>query len=508
MKPTIQRAEYQRRRSTLMGMMTPGSAAVVPGASVRLRNRDTEYLFRQDSDFYYLTGFDEPDAVLVLAPGRAHGEVILFCRDRDRRAELYDGERLGPDRAVSALRVDDAFPISDMDEILPGMLEGRERIYMTLGEYPEFDNRILHWVNTIRARESGGAIPPGEFVALKHLLHEQRMVKSAAEIRIMREAARITCDAHRRVMGACRPGLSELALEAELMHEFLSNGARSPAYPCIVGSGSNACVLHYTENRALLKAGDLVLIDAGCEFEHYAADVTRTFPVSGEFNRSQQALYEIVLEANRAGIAACVPGARFTAPHDAALAVMVDGLCQLKLLPGPADEAIESGAYRAYCPHNTSHWLGSDVHDVGDYRVGGEPRALEPGMVLTIEPGIYLPPGSSGLARRWQGLGVRIEDDVLITRGGHDVLTGTAPKTVAEVRRAMAARGGRRAGPAARRSRSSNSAGRTAAAARKPVGKPVGKPSGQRPGQPPGKPSGKSSGKPSDKRARESANGG
>lgn len=496
MKPTIQRAEYQRRRSALMGMMTPGSAAVVPGASVRLRNRDTEYLFRQDSDFYYLTGFDEPDAVLVLAPGRAHGEVILFCRDRDHRAELYDGERLGPDRAVSALKVDDAFPISDMDEILPGMLEGRERIYMTLGEYPEFDNRILHWVNMIRARESGGAIPPGEFVALKHLLHEQRMVKSAAEIRIMREAARITCEAHRRAMAACRPGLSELSLEAELMHAFLSNGARSPAYPCIVGSGANACVLHYTDNRALLKAGDLVLIDAGCEFEHYAADVTRTFPVSGEFNRSQQALYEIVLEANRAGIAACVPGARFTAPHDAALAVMVDGLCQLKLLPGPANDAIESGAYRTFCPHNTSHWLGSDVHDVGDYRVGGEPRALEPGMVLTIEPGIYLPPGEAGagLARRWQGLGVRIEDDVLITRGGHEVLTEAAPKSVAEVRRAMAS--GRRGGAARKRAGLARSAGRSGQ-----------KSAGQRTGAaaaPNRKKTGRATGR---KTARESANG-
>lgn len=447
MKPTIQRTEYQRRRKALMGMMTPGSAAVVPAAAVRLRNRDTEYLFRQDSDFYYLTGFDEPDAVLVLAPGRGPGEVILFCRERDARAELYDGERLGPERAVQTLKVDDAFPITDLDDILPGMLEGRERIYMTLGEYPEFDNKILHWVNTIRARESGGAVPPGEFVALKHLLHEQRMYKSAAEIRIMREAARITCDAHRRAMAACRPGMTELALEAELLHEFLSQGARAPAYPCIVGGGANACVLHYTDNRAPLKAGDLVLIDAGCEFEHYAADVTRTFPVSGEFTRSQQALYEVVLEANRAGIAACRPGARFTAPHDAAVAVMVEGLCQLKLLPGPADEALESGAYRAFCPHNTSHWLGSDVHDVGDYRVGGEPRALEPGMVLTVEPGIYVAPGETSVARRWHGLGVRIEDDVLITRDGHEVLTEAAPKSVAEVCRAMAGRARRRRSP-------------------------------------------------------------
>jgi Xaa-Pro aminopeptidase len=439
MTPTIRSAEYRRRRKALMGMMTAGSIALVPAASVRLRNRDTEYLFRQDSDFYYLTAFAEPDAVLVLAPGREHGEVILFCRERDRRAELYHGERLGPERAVDALGLDDAFPLSDMDDILPNMLEGRERIYLTLGEYPDFDNKVLHWVNSIRAREAGGAVPPGEFVALKHLLHEQRLYKSAAEVRIMREAARITCQAHRRAMAACRPGLTELALEAEIQHEFLVNGARSSAYPSIVGSGRNACVLHYTDNDAVLKEDDLVLIDAGCEFRHYAADVTRTFPVSGRFNRGQQALYEVVLEANRAAIDRCRPGEQFTAPHQAAVRVMVEGLVALGVLRGDVDEIVETERYRTFCPHNTSHWLGSDVHDVGDYRVGGAPRELEPGMVLTIEPGVYLPPGedTAGLPPRWRGLGVRIEDDVLITRQGHDVLTAQAPKTVADIHRVM-----------------------------------------------------------------------
>ncbi len=439
MKPTIRPAEYRRRRAALMGHMTPGSVAVVPAATVRLRNRDTEYPFRQDSDFLYLTGFVEPDAVLVLAPGRDHGEVILFCRDREPRAELYDGERLGPERAVAALGVDDAFPVADLDEILPGMLEGRERIYMTLGEYPDFDNKVLHWVNSIRAREAGGAVPPGEFVALKHLLHEQRLYKSAAEIRIMREAARITCLAHERAMAACRPGMTELALEAELVHEFMRHGARSPAYPSIVGGGANACVLHYTDNRAVLRKQDLVLIDAGCEFEHYAADVTRTFPVSGEFSRAQQAIYEIVLAANEAAIAASRPGTSFMAPHDAAVRVMVDGLVSLKLLRGDVDGLIEAGEHRRFCPHNTSHWLGSDVHDVGDYRVGGASRQLEPGMVLTIEPGIYLP-AAEGVPARFRGIGVRIEDDVLITRGGNEVLTEAAPKTVRAVLNAMARR--------------------------------------------------------------------
>jgi Xaa-Pro aminopeptidase len=435
----IPRSEHRRRRATLMGMMAPGSVAVVAAAPVRIRNRDTAYLFRQDSDFHYLTGFAEPDAVLVLAPGREHGEVILFCREREHRAELYDGERLGPERAVEALQIDDAFPVTDMDDILPGMLEGRERIYMTLGEHPDLDNKVLHWVNAIRAREAGGAKPPGAFVALNHLLHEQRLYKSAAEIRLMREAAAISSRAHRRAMAACRPGMAELALEAEIMYEFLRSGARAPAYPSIVGGGRNACVLHYTENRSVLKAGELVLIDAGCEFEHYAADITRTFPVSGTFSRSQQALYEVVLEANHRAIASCRPGVKFTTPHEIAVRVMVEGLLALKLLEGDIEEIIASGAYRTFCPHNTSHWLGCDVHDVGDYRVGGEPRELEPGMVLTVEPGIYLPPGdaTADLPRRWRGIGIRIEDDVLITRDGHEVLTHDAPKTVSEVERAM-----------------------------------------------------------------------
>jgi len=420
-----------------MSMMSPGSVALVPGAGVRLRNRDTEYLFRQDSDFYYLTGFGEPDALLVLAPGRAHGEVILFCREREPRAELYDGERLGPERAVARLKVDDAFPINDLDDILPGLLEGCERIYMTLGEYPELDNRVLHWVNAIRAREAGGARSPGEFVALKHLLHEQRLFKSAAELRLMREAARITTAAHRRAMQACRPGMTELALEAELHHEFLVNGARAPAYPSIVGGGANGCVLHYVANDAVLRDGDLVLIDAGCEYEHYASDVTRTFPVNGRFTAEQQALYEVVLEANRQAIESCQPGAHFMEPHETALRVMIEGLLELGLLRGSVQEVLADGTFRRFCPHNSSHWLGSDVHDVGDYRVGGAWRELEPGMVLTIEPGIYVQPREADVPVRWRGIGIRIEDDVVITRTGHEVLTTDAPKSVADVTRTM-----------------------------------------------------------------------
>ena len=346
----------------------------------------------------------------------------------------------GPERAIESLGVDDAFPIGDIADILPGMLEGRERIYATLGDYPEFDRQLLSWVKDIRARESGGAIPPGEFVALKHLLHEQRLYKSAAEIALMREAARITADAHIRAMRACAPGVTEAQLEAELTHEFMRNGARSAAYPSIVGGGENACVLHYIDNSDALKTNDLVLIDAGCEYHHYAADVTRTFPVRGKFNKTQQAIYEIVLEANRQAIDACQVGASFNAPHEVSLRVMVQGLVDLKLLKGSVQANLESEAYRRFCPHKASHWLGIDVHDVGDYRIDDTWRQLEPGMVLTIEPGLYIPNNASTaeLAARWRGIGVRIEDDVLITSAGPDVLTAAAPKTLADVERVMA----------------------------------------------------------------------
>lgn len=438
--PSVTVREYRRRRDALMSHMEPGSIAVLPSARTRIRNRDVEFLFRQDSDFYYLTGFTEPNAYLVLTPGRAFGEVVLFCADRDPHWELYNGELLGPERALDTLGVDDAFPIGDIADILPGMLEGRERIYATLGDYPEFDRQLLSWVKEIRARESGGAIPPGEFVALKHLLHEQRLYKSAAEVALMREAARITSAAHIRAMRACAPGVTEAQLEAELTHEFMRNGARSPAYPCIVGGGENACVLHYIENTAALKTNDLVLIDAGCEYHYYAADVTRTFPVRGQFNKTQQAIYEIVLEANLQAIDACQVGASFNEPHEVSLRVMVQGLVDLKLLKGSVEANLESEAFRRFCPHKASHWLGIDVHDVGDYRIDDTWRQLEPGMVLTIEPGLYIPNNASTaeLAARWRGMGVRIEDDVLITHGGPDVLTGAVPKTVAEVERIMA----------------------------------------------------------------------
>lgn len=442
MRATIPKSEYRRRRTALMNLMARNSVAVIPAATTRLRNRDTAYLFRQDSDFHYLTGFNEPDAVLVLTPEREHGEVILFCRERHARSELYDGERLGPERVAQMVGVDDGFPVTDMDDILPGMLEGRDRIYLNLGDHPEFENRLLGWVSGIRARESGGAETPGEFFALKHLLHEQRLTKSAAEIRVMREAARITCLGHVRAMQACRPGMTETQLEAELVYEFMRSGARTAAYPSIVGGGANACVLHYVDNAATLRKNDLVLIDAGCEYQHYAADLTRTLPVSGRYNKSQRAIYEVVLAANKAAIDASLAGALFMDPHQAALKIMIEGLLDLGLLEGDVDGILETEAYRAFCPHNSSHWLGMDVHDVGDYRVDGAWRPLEPGMVLTIEPGIYIPDReeTAHLPEAFRGLGIRIEDDVLITAAGPEVLTADAPKAVDEIEAVMRAR--------------------------------------------------------------------
>ncbi|MEC9154898.1 MAG: aminopeptidase P N-terminal domain-containing protein [Pseudomonadota bacterium] len=435
----ISLGEYQARRRQLMNAMEPGSIALIPGASMQRRNRDIDYAFRQDSDLLYLCGFEEPDALLVLVPGRSQGEVILFCRERDPRAEQWDGGICGPERAVGGFAVDDAFPITNVDDILPGLLEGRRRIYQTMGEYPAFDQKLLSYVATIRGREAGGAIPPGEFVSLKHLLHEQRLIKSDAEIQLMQKAADISARAHIRAMQCCTAQLTEGQLEAELLYEFMRNGARHSAYPSIIGSGNNGCVLHYTNNDAPLQDGNLVLIDAGCEYQHYAADITRTFPVSGLFSPPQRALYNIVLAANEAAIAQCRPGTPFNAPHEAAVAVMVEGLIRLGLLQGTVADNVEAETYLQYCPHKSCHWLGLDVHDVGDYRLAEQWRPLQPGMVLTVEPGIYVAQDSpkSEVIEPYLGNGIRIEDDVLITDNGCQVLSRGVPKAAAEIEALM-----------------------------------------------------------------------
>lgn len=430
--------EFARRRRQLMRMIGKGGIAILPAAPVRLRNRDTEHAYRQDSDFHYLTGFPEPEAVAVLAPGRKHGEYVLFCRDRDPERETWDGRRAGPDGAVADYGADDAFPVSDVDDILPGLLEHCERVYYTMGLNAEFDQRLLGWVNQLRAAAKSGVTTPTEFVALDHLLHDMRLFKSRGEVALMRKAAKIAAAAHVRAMRACRPGMWEYEIEAEFLHEFRRHDA-TPSYQPIVGGGANGCVLHYVENTARLNDGDLLLIDAGCELDCYASDITRTFPVSGRFSAEQRALYEVVLEAQLAAIDKVRPGNHWNEPHDAAVKVLTRGLVRLGLLKGRVPTLVKNGDYRRFYMHRTGHWLGLDVHDVGDYKVGEEWRVFEPGMVLTVEPGLYVAPGTKGVAKKWWGMGIRIEDDVLVTTGGAEVLSVDAPKDPDEIERLMQA---------------------------------------------------------------------
>lgn len=436
---SISKNEFARRRKNLMALMDPNSIAIIPSAREQVRSRDTGYPFRQDSDFYYLSGFVEPDAVLVLLPGRRHGQYVIFCRERDPEMELWHGYRAGPEGVCEKHAADDAFPIGDIDDILPGLLEGRERVYYSMGRSTEFDRQIMDWVNSIRGKAASGAAPPGEFTDLNHMLHELRLYKSAEELRLMRSAAKITANAHRRAMQACRAGMYEYQLEAELQYEFTHSGARFPAYPSIVGGGQNACVMHYLENSDKLRDGDLVLIDAGCELEYYASDVTRTFPVNGRFSAEQRVLYELVLKAQLAAIAAIKPGNHWNQPHDASVWVFTEGLVELGLLKGRVSSLIKREAYRAFYMHRVGHWLGLDVHDVGDYRVGSEWRLLEPGMVMTVEPGLYIAAGNRKVPKQWRGIGIRIEDDVVVTDSGCEVISSGVPKTVAEIEALMAA---------------------------------------------------------------------
>lgn len=432
MNPT----EFARRRRHLMELIGSGGIAVLPAATEKVRSRDTLFDYRPDSDIYYLTGFVEPEAVIVLVPGRAEGQYLIFCRERDPERELWDGKRLGPEGAVESLGCDDAFPITDLDEILPGLIEQSERVYYSMGISPEFDHRLLNWINSLNAKRRNRQAP-SEIIALGHLLHEMRLYKSRAETAVMGKAARIAVAAHRRAMRACRPGMHEYELEAEFLHEFRRHGAECSYLP-IVAAGDNACVLHHRSNGAVLEEGKLVLIDAGCEYEMYASDITRTFPVNGEFSEAQRELYEIVLEANQSATAQVVTGNHWNDPHEAAVKVITRRLRSLGLLSGRLPSLIKEGAYKRYFMHRTGHWLGIDVHDVGDYMVDEQWRLLEPGMSMTIEPGIYVAAGAGGRARRWRGIGIRIEDDVVVTRDSPRVLTAGLPTTVEEIETFMA----------------------------------------------------------------------
>ncbi|MEA9577559.1 aminopeptidase P N-terminal domain-containing protein [Xanthomonas nasturtii] len=430
-------AEYARRRKQLMQMAGEQAILILPAAPERIRSHDTHYPYRQDSDFLYLSGFPEPEAVLVLVPGRKHGEAILFCRERDAEREAWDGPREGQEGAVERYGMDDAYPIDDVDEILPGLLEGRTRVYYHFGRDVDFDLKLIGWLKRVREQVRHGAQPPHEFLELGHLLHEQRLFKSRDEIALMQQAADISVRAHRAAMRLARPGVHEYELQAEVEREFRAADAW-PAYGSIVGTGSNACVLHYRANNARSREGELVLIDAGAEYRGYAADITRTFPVNGRFTPAQRALHALVGAAQAAALAQARPGVAYEAGHLAAVETLTEGLLRLGLLKGKLERNIAEEQYKRFYRHKTGHWLGLDVHDVGDYRLAGDSRLLEPGMVFTIEPGLYVSADDTSVDAKWRGIGIRTEDNVLITADGNRVLTDALARSADEIEAEMA----------------------------------------------------------------------
>ncbi len=432
----ISTKEYARRRNDLMAQIGKDAIAIIPSAELKTRNRDAEFIFRQDSDFLYLTGFDEPESVAVLVPGREESEYILFCREKDPMTEQWTGRMSGLVGAVEDYGANDAFPIEDIDEILPGLMENRNKVFYSVGNNQDFDNLVISWVNSLRAKVRNGVQAPHEFISLDVLLHEMRLFKSPQEQALMREAAKVSVKAHQRAMKVCQPNMMEYEIDAEYMHEFRKAGM-VPAYTSIVGGGENACILHYIDNNQKLNDGDLLLIDAGAENQGYASDITRTFPVNGKFTEEQRILYQIVLDSQYAAIELAKPGNRWIDPHNAAVRVITAGLLENGLLHGDLETLIEENKYFPFYMHKTGHWLGLDVHDVGDYKINEEWRELEPGMTLTIEPGIYVSP-SDDIDEKWWNIGIRIEDDILITKTGNEVLTGDLLKEVDDIESWMA----------------------------------------------------------------------
>jgi Xaa-Pro aminopeptidase len=428
--------EYRRRRERLMQAIGPDNIAIVPSAREQIRNRDVHYKFRQDSDFWYLTGFNEPDSIAVLAPGRKEGAFVLFVRERNREREIWDGRRAGPEGVVRDYGADQGFVIGDFLAQLPKLLGGRNKVFYTLGEHADWDAKITGCVREIREVSRRGPAAPTEFVALESSLHELRLIKSEAELQLLRQACKVSAAAHVRAMRMTRPGVWEWQVAAEIHHEFERNDME-PGYGSIVGGGDNACILHYKENESQLRDGELLLIDAGGEYRGYTADITRTFPVNGCYEGARKEVYEVVLAAQKAAIAELKPGNSSLRPHEVATRVLTDGMIALGLLKGDAEELIKAEKHRAFYMHGTGHWLGLDVHDVGRYKLNGQHRPFEPGMVMTVEPGLYIAPGTEGVDQRFWGIGVRIEDDVLVSAAGPEVLTAGAPKDVAAVEEVM-----------------------------------------------------------------------
>ena len=430
--------EFARRRQQLAAMLPAGSLLLLPAASIRYRNSDAEYPFRQDSDFLYLTGFPEPDAWLALRVAEGRVDEVMFVLPRDPEKEVWNGYRAGAEGAVGGYGMARACTLAQLDEEVAKLLTGCARIYYPLGRDAALEQRLLGWRATQARAAREAATVVQELRNIEPLLHGMRLLKSDAEQQLLRAAGALSAAAHVRAMQVCRPGLMEYQLAAEIHHHFAFHGSRSPAYGTIVGGGANGCVLHYTENSAALVDGQLVLIDAGCECEGYAGDITRTFPVNGRFSEAQRELYQLVLDAQLAALETIAPGVSWNAPHERAVAVLTQGLVTLGLLKGELATLIADEAYRPFYMHRTGHWLGLDVHDVGDYKRDGEWRALEPGMVLTVEPGLYVAPDCVQVDARWRGIGIRIEDDVLVTATGYEVLSAGAPKGVAEIEQLMA----------------------------------------------------------------------
>lgn len=439
MKPCISLSEFAERRQRLAEQLPANSVVIVPSATLQHRNSDVESPFRQDSDFYYLSGFDEPEALIVMTKSAALVTYTLFCQPRDPAMEIWNGYRSGPEGVVVDYLADKAFSIDEADQRLPELLDGMQSVYFCMGTLHQTEARVEHWLKTMRAKRRQGVVVPSRLIELSSVLHEMRLFKSAQEVEVMRAAGEISAQAHVRAMQTCRPGLMEYQLEADIIHHFMQHGCRLPAYSSIVGGGKNGCVLHYVSNNAVLREGDLVLIDAGCEYNYYAGDITRTFPVNGRFSDAQRVLYELVLKAQLACLAEVKPGIPWEQIHDVSVSVITAGLVELGILKGDPQELIDCGAYKKFYMHRLGHWLGMDVHDVGDYKVDGEWRLLQAGMVMTVEPGLYIAPDNTSVDERWRGIGIRIEDDVLITAEGCEVLTASVPKTVAGIEALMAA---------------------------------------------------------------------
>ncbi len=425
---------YKAHRDAFLAKMEPGSAAFFPGAPMRVRSNDVDYDYRSDSDVHYLTGFPEPGSGVLLLPGHEKHPFVLFVRPRKKEAEIWTGRRAGVEGAVKDWGADAAFPIEELESQLGKLLENRETLYYPLGRHPEADAVLIRVIQHLRARRRQGTTFPVRIQDPAEILHEMRLIKDAEELERLRRATKVSSEAHEAAMREVRPGMTEYQVQAIVEYHFKKGGLLYPGYPTIAGSGPNATILHYTENRRTLKAEDLLLVDAGGEYEGYTADITRTYPAGGRFSKEQAALYDLVLEAQLAGIAMVRPGTDFQSIHDRTVEILTDGLLRLGLLNGDAKGNVEKGFYKKYFMHRTSHWLGIDVHDVGKYKLKDRWRTLEPGMVLTIEPGLYVAEDEASAPEAYRGIGIRIEDDVLVTTAGPDVLT-TPPKARADLER-------------------------------------------------------------------------